>query len=159
MPTSFTRRQFNTVPYLDWPVTTNPASGSYLITGSESVLLINNTRTDLANDNLYGGAFGWFPSPDLNNYGIIVQGNELVVTNTQADGSGVGYVSFFGWAAGEDQPTNDAEFISLAQYVLNTSEDELETLKLNLIDEGYYYQYPVGYNGQSPNTGPGSDVL
>jgi hypothetical protein len=157
MATTFTRRQFNTVPTESWP--TGSLTGAYQVQGTDSSLFINNTRTDLANDNLYGGVFGWFPSPDLTSYGIIVQGNDAVVANTNADGRGTCFVSFWGWDAGEDQPTNDASFIGLAQYVLNTSEDELETLKLDLVAGGYYYQYPVGFNGQSPDTGTGSDVL
>ena len=157
MATTFTRRQFNTVPTESWP--TGSLTGAYQVQGTDSSLFINNTRTDLANDNLYGGVFGWFPSPDLTSYGIIVQGNDAVVANTQADGSGVAYVSIWGWIAEEDQNGNNAAFVSLAQYVLNTSEDELETLKLDLVAGGYYYQYPVGFNGQSPDTGTGSDVL
>jgi hypothetical protein len=157
MATTFTRRQFNTVPGENWP--TGSLTGAYQVQGTDSSLFINNTRTDLANDDLYGNAWGWFPSPDLNSYGIIVQGNDAVVANTQADGSGVAYVSIWGWIAEEDQNGNNAAFVSLAQYVLNTSEDELETLKLDLVAGGYYYQYPVGYDGQSPDTGTGSDVL
>jgi hypothetical protein len=157
MATTFTRRQFNTVPGESWP--TGSLTGAYQVQGTDSSLFINNTRTDLANDNLYGSGFGWFPSPDLNSYGIIVQGNDAVVANTQADGRGPCYVSIWGWFAEEDQNGNNAAFISLAQYVLNTSEDELETLKLDLVAGGYYYQYPVGFDGQSPDTGTGSDVL
>jgi hypothetical protein len=158
MATTFARRQFNTVPTESWPVTVNPASGSYFISGSESVLLINFVRQNLAQDNLYGAEWGWFPSPDLTAKGIIVQGNDAQVNNTRASG-GAAYISFWGWDDQETQNANDDAFISLAQYVLNTSEDELETLKLSLVSKGYYYQYPVGYNGQSPNTGTGSDVL
>jgi hypothetical protein len=158
MATTFTRRQFNTVPTENWPVA--PLTGTYQVQGTVSSLFINNTRTDLANDNLYSNAYGWFPSPDLNLYGIIVQGNDTVVVNTQADGSGVGYVSFFGWDAGETQGANDDSFIALANYILNTpGEDDLVTIKEDLVAAGYYYQYPVGFDGQSPDTGTGSDVL
>jgi hypothetical protein len=159
MATIFARRQFNTVPTENWPVG-SPETGTYLVAGTVSTLFINNTRTNLANDDLYGNAYGWFPSPDLNNYGIIAQGNDAVVANTQADGSGVGYISFYGWDVQENQSANDAAFIDLANYVLGTTgEDDLVTLKENLTAAGFYYQYPVGYDGQSPGTGTGSDVL
>jgi hypothetical protein len=41
-------------------------------------------------------ALDGFPSPDLNNYGIIVQGNDVVVTNTAADGRDQVYMFQFG---------------------------------------------------------------
>jgi hypothetical protein len=158
MATTFTRRQFNTVPTEIWPI--DALEGTYLVQGTVSTLYINNTRTNLANDDLYGGAFGWFPSPNLTAYGIIVQGNETVVSNTQADGSGIAYVSIWGWDVGETQGANDDLFIALANYILNTpGEDDLVTIKEDLIAAGYYYQYPVGFDGQSPGTGTGSDVL
>jgi hypothetical protein len=157
MPTTtFTRRQFNTVPTESWP--TGSLTGAYQVQGTDSSLFINNTRTDLANDNLYGGVFGWFPSPDLTNYGIIVQGNDAVVANTNADGRGDCFVSFFGWEAGEDQPTNDTDFKNLAGYILGTTYGTVDDAKDGLQSAGMYYQYPVGYEGQSPNTGTGSDV-
>ena len=155
MATIFTRRQFNTIPTEDWPVA--PLTGTYQVQGTVSSLFINNTRTNLANDNLYGNAWGWFPSPDLNNYGIIVQGNDAVVANTQADGSGVAYVSIWGWSAKEDQITNDTEFKNLAGYILGTTYGTVANAKTALQSAGLYYQYPVGFDGQSPNTGDGSD--
>ena len=157
MPTTtFTRRQFNTIPTESWPI--DALEGAYLVQGTVSALYINNTRTNLANDDLYGGAFGWFPSPNLTAYGIIVQGNDTVVANTQADGSGVAYVSYWGWDAGEDQATNNAEFISLAGYIMGTTYGSVAAAKSALQTAGMYYQYPVGFDGQSPNTGNGSDV-
>jgi hypothetical protein len=157
MATSFTRRQFNTIPTENWPVG-SPETGTYLVKGTVSTLLINNTRTNLANDNLYGSGFGWFPSPDLNNYGIIVQGNDAVVTNTAADGRDPVYVSIWGWIAEEDQNGNDVAFRNLAGYILGTTYGTVAAAKSALQTAGMYYQYPVGYDGQSPQTGTGSDV-
>ena len=157
MPEStFTRRQFNTVPTEEWP--TGSLTGAYQVQGTDSSLFINNNRTDLANDDLYGNAWGWFPSPDLNSYGIIVQGNDAVVTNTQADGSGVAYVSIWGWDAQETQGANDTEFKNLAGYIMGTTYGSVATAKDDLQTAGMYYQYPVGFEGQSPSTGTGSDV-
>jgi len=156
MPTTtFTRRQFNTVPGESWP--TGSLTGAYQVQGTDSSLFINNTRTDLANDDLYGNAWGWFPSPDLNSYGIIVQGNDAEVTNTQADGSGVAYVSIWGWIAEEDQNGNNVAFRNLAGYILGTTYGTVEDAKDGLQSAGMYYQYPVGFEGQSPSTGTGSD--
>ena len=155
MATTFARRQFNTTPTEGWPTAT--LTGTYQVKGTISELYINNTRTNLANDNLYGKEFGWFPSPDLNNYGIIVQGNDAVVANTRADG-GTSYVSIWGWDAGEDQGTNDTSFRTLAGYIMGTTYATVANAKTALQAAGMYYQYPVGYDGQSPNTGTGSDV-
>jgi hypothetical protein len=154
--TTLARRQFNTVPTENWPVS-SPETGTYLVAGATSTLLLNNTRTNLANDDLYGNAWGWFPSPDLNAYGIIAQGNDVVVANTQADGSGVAYVSFWGWDAQETQGANDTEFRQLAGNILGATYANTASAKSALQSAGYYYQYPVGYQGQSPSTGPGSD--
>ena len=157
MATTFTRRQFNSVPTEFWPVS-SPETGTYLVKGTVSTLLINNTRTNLANDTLYSSAFGWFPSPDLNQYGIIVQGNDTVVTNTAADGRDPVYVSIWGWIAEEDQNGNDVAFRNLAGYILGTTYGTVAAAKSALQTAGMYYQYPVGFDGQSPQTGTGSDV-
>jgi hypothetical protein len=155
--TTLARRQFNTTPTEEWPGNAVVA-GTYAVTGSTSVLVINNTRTNLANDDLFGNSYGWFPSPDLNSYGIIAQGNDTTVANTQADGSGVAYVSFWGWDTQETQVANDTAFRQLAGNILGATYANTASAKSALRIAGYYYQYPVGYDGQSPNTGPGSDT-
>jgi hypothetical protein len=48
MESTFTRRQFNTVPTEEWP--TGSLTGAYQVQGTDSSLFINNNRTDLAND-------------------------------------------------------------------------------------------------------------
>ena len=157
MPTStFTRRQFNTVPTELWP--TGSLTGAYQVQGTDSSLFINNTRTNLANDDLYSNKFGWFPSPDLTAYGIIAQGNDAVVANTNADGRGYCFVSFWGWVAQETQGANDTEFKDLAGYIMGTTYGSVAAAKDDLQTAGMYYQYPVGFEGQSPSTGTGSDV-
>lgn len=156
--TTFTRRQFNTVPTENWPIST-PYAGTYLVAGTASTLYVNNTRTNLANDNLYGANWGWFPSPDLSNYGVIVQGNDLTVANTAADGRGTVYVTCYGWVAEETQGANDTAFKNLAGYILGATYATTGSAKTALRNAGMYYQYPVGYDGQSPNTGTGSDTI
>jgi len=155
MATTFTRRQFTTPPTEGWP--TAALTGTYQVTGTISELYINNTRTNLANDNLYGKEFGWFPSPDLSIYGIIAQGNDTVVANTRAEG-GTSYVSIWGWFGLETQGANDTEFKNLAGYIMGTTYATVANAKTALQGAGMYYQYPTGFDGQSPNTGTGSDV-
>jgi hypothetical protein len=162
MATTFAVRQFFNIPAEALPL--SQPTGTFIVTGSVSNLLVNNNRTNLANDTIPGVGSsgtqdGWWPGADTANlYGIIVGGNDTY-QNPTPDGR-TSTVSVWGWDAGEDQPTNDASFIELANYILNTpGEDDLVTIKEGLVAAGYYYQYPVGFNGQSPNTGTGSDVL
>ena len=159
--TTFTVRQFFTIPPGELPLGEIP-DGVFIVTGSASNLFVNNTRTNLANDSIspYGSSptsNGWWPGPSTSVYGIIVGGNEDY-ENTGAGGVDLSYVSCWGWDAGEDQATNNAEFISLAGNILGTTFANTGSAKTALRNAGYYYQYPVGYDGQSPNTGTGSDV-
>lgn len=147
----------------------NPAS-TYVVTGSVSRLLVDGGRSNLAADSFTmntnqgsvnftsGGPEGWWPSPDISagGYGVIVGGNDGFANSTP-DGR-TSTVSCWGWPAGEDQATNDAEFIALTEQILNNpSLNTTASCKSALQSAGYYYQYPVGYQGQSPSTGPGSD--
>ena len=176
--TTFAVRQFYSIPS-DYGTFTAP-SGVFVVTGSVSRLLVNNTRTNLANDSMTittqfegpyvansGNSEGWWPAgtnpavfeAGVTTGGIIVGGNEGYA-NTTPDGR-ISRVSVWGWQEGELQATNDALFISLANNILGTEfgPGELDETKEALIAAGFYYQYPVGFEGQSPNTGTGSDVL
>ena len=160
MATTFTVRQFYTIPPESLPLGEVP-TGTFIVTGSASNLLINNNRTDLSNDTIDGvGASGtsngWWPGPSTSVYGVIVGGNESF-TNTGAGAVTPSYVSCWGWVAQETQGTNDTEFISLASNILGTVQNSVANAKTALRNAGYYYQYPVGFDGQSPNTGTGSD--
>jgi hypothetical protein len=144
--------------------------GLYVVTGSISRLVINNNRTNLAADsfemdtqNAGTATFnsntgeGWWPGPSTStaDYGVIVGGNDTYA-NISPDGR-TSTVSCWGWPAGEDQATNDAEFISLAGSILGATYANTGSAKTALRNAGFYYQYPVGFDGQSPNTGNGSD--
>jgi hypothetical protein len=48
--------------------------------------------------------------------------------------------------------TNDTEFKNLAGYILGTTYGTVDDAKDGLQSAGMYYQYPVGFDGQSPNT-------
>jgi len=154
--TTFTVRQFNSAPSETWPVSS--VTGTYLVQGTISVLYINNTRTNLAADNLFGNQWGWFPGPDTTAYGIIVQGNDASVANTASDGRSPVFVTCWGWPKGASQGDNDTAFISLAGNILGATYGSVAAAKSALQTAGMYYQYPVGFAGQSPNTGTGSDV-
>ncbi len=145
--------------------------GLYVVTGSVSRLVINNNRTNLANDSFTmdtsgggtatfnsGTGQGWWPGPSTStfDYGIIVGGADEYA-NSSPDGR-TSTVSCWGWAASEDQPSNDAAFIALAGSILGATYANTGSAKTALRNAGFYYQYPVGYDGQSPNTGTGSDV-
>ena len=176
---TFAVRQFFNIPS-EYGTFTAP-TGVFVVTGSVSRLLVNNTRTNLANDSMsittqnsspYAATSaspqGWWPAgttavfagsggaPQVTEGGIIVGGNENF-TNPASDGR-TSQVSVWGWVAGEDQVTNDADFISLAGNILGTTFANTGSAKTALINAGFYYQYPVGFDGQSPNTGTGSDV-
>ena len=167
--TVFTVRQFYTIPS-EYGTFTAP-TGTFVVTGSVSRLLVNNTRTNLANDSMSittqnsspyaassGTSQGWWPGPNTSAafYGIIVGGAD-VFANTSPDGR-ASQVSCWGWDAGEDQSDNNASFISLAGNILDTTFADTGSAKSALRSAGYYYQYPVGFDGQSLNTGTGSDV-
>ena len=156
-----------------------PVSGTYSVTGSISHLLINNTNTSSA-DQIYGVGDngGWFPGPPTIayqadpevgylSYGIIVGGRGPGYSapgnfaNTAADNRvGGSYVSCWGWITQATQGANETEFIALAKAVIGAGAliTNVATAKAALRDAGYYYQFPSGFDGQSPNTGAGSDV-
>ncbi len=167
--TTFAVRQFYTIPS-EYGTFTRPAS-TYVVTGSISRLLVNAGRTNLANDSMTittqnaspyiansGTNEGWWPGPDSSGagYGVIVGGNDAY-TNVSPDGR-TSNVSCWGWIAQEDQAANNAEFISLAGSILGATYEDTASAKTALRNAGFYYQYPVGFDGQSPNTGDGSDV-
>jgi hypothetical protein len=137
-------------------------TGTYIVTGSISNLLVNNNRTNLAEDVIpgvgsSGTGDGWWPGADTANlYGIIVGGNDTYA-NPSPDGR-TSTVSVWGWDAQEDQPSNDVEFRRLAGTILGATYADTASAKTALRNAGFYYQYPVGFDGQSPNTGTGSDV-
>lgn len=166
--TTFAVRQFINVP--SEAGTFNAPTGVYVVTGSSSRLLVNNNRTNLAADSITivgsGGTVnllplgpdGWFPSPDISGggFGVIVGGNDTFA-NPTSDGR-TSTVSCWGWPAQETQGANDTEFISLASIILGATQANTGSAKTALQNAGYYYQYPNSYQGQSPNTGPGSDA-
>jgi hypothetical protein len=175
MATSFEVRQFYQIPS-EYGTFTAPLR-TFVVTGSISRLLVNNGReTALSNDSMSittqfsspyvansGTSQGWWPgaSTDSVLYGIIVGGNDGYA-NPSPDGR-TSTVSVWGWDAQVSQEQNDIEFVNLVNYILGTDwtpEGEgLGNAKQSLINAGFYYQYPVGFNGQSPNTGDGSDVI
>jgi len=176
MATSFTVRQFYTIPS-EYGTFTAP-SGIFVVTGSISRLLVNNTRTNLAADSMTitteisspyvansATSQGWWPGPntdgEVGSYGIIVGGSETF-TNTGAGSVGTSEVSCWGFPqeglnGGENQEQLDELFIALASSVLGVTYGTVANAKTALRTAGYYYQYPVGFDGQNPNTGNGSD--
>ena len=186
MATSFKIRQFYNVPS-SYGTFTAP-SGVYVVTGSESRLLVNKDRQNLASDSMtittqYDGPYvansgtitGWWPGASTDWIvfsgeimpGIIVGGADDYA-NTSPDGR-TSRVSVYGFSAiyedpappGQNQQNLDNELINLVNYILGTSwgSGDLVDAKQSLINAGFYYQYPAGFNGQSPNTGAGSDIL
>jgi hypothetical protein len=175
--TVFTVRQFFALPSTTPPFEGVPATGTFLVTGSvaspASGLLINNTRTNLSQDQIelnsvtYSGtsSLGWFPGPSTatSQYVIIVGGNPNY-NNTAADGrAGGSKISCWG-ATGSafTQGAYDTAFTNLAKqvnfelelgYNITNAAEAADFCQL----EGFYYQYPVSLAGQSPNTGNGSD--
>jgi hypothetical protein len=169
--TTFAVRQFFNIAS-EYGTFNTSGLGVFVVTGSVSRLLINNTRTNLSVDSFSmdtsgggtvtfnsGTSDGWWPgaSTDSALYGIIVGGNDGY-GNSSPDGR-TSTVSCWGWIASEDQPSNDAEFIALAGSVLGATYANTGSAKTALRNAGFYYQYPVGYDGQSPNTGTGSDTV
>jgi len=173
--TTFAVRQFYNIAS-EYTTFNSSGIGVFVVTGSVSRLLVNNTRTNLSVDSFTmdtsagtttfnsGTSQGWWPAGTnpavaggvAQDVGIIVGGADGYA-NTTPDGR-LSTVSVWGWPAGEDQPTNDAEFIALAGSVLGATYANTGSAKTALRNAGFYYQYPVGFDGQSPNTGTGSDV-
>jgi len=171
-PTTFTVRQFCAIPAeqtLPFNGGNPQPTGTFIVTGSASQLLINDTRTNLTADTIYSTNDGWFPGPNtsydggggepaIGEYGIIVGGNSNN-SNPVSDGrSGGSAVSCYGWVTQTTQGANETEFIALASYIIGTVQADLATAKASLQDAGYYYQFPKTMSGQSPNTGAGSDT-
>jgi hypothetical protein len=175
--TSFTVRQFFSINNSSLPLPGELPEGVFIVTGSQSNMFVNNNRTDLSIDDLNpygtsGGSQGWWPGPSTNTpdpieindvlQGVIVGGNQEFANSTP-DGR-TSYVSCWGFAisaSGESaayQTELDTEFIALAGYILGATYVNTGSAKSALIEAGYYYQYPRGFDGQSPNTGNGSDT-
>jgi len=181
--TTFAVRQFYTIPS-EYGTFTAP-TGTFVVTGSVSRLLVNDTRTNLANDSMsittqnsspYAASSstsqGWWPGPSTYAQdpvqggdiiqGVIVGGNDSF-GNSTPDGR-ISEVSCWGFAItasgepGANQTDLDTEFIALAGNILGTTYANVNLAKTALRNAGYYYQYPMGFLGQSPNTGDGSDV-
>jgi len=175
--TTFAVRQFFTIPPGELPLGEIP-TGTFIVTGSQSNILINNTRTDLANDSIAeiqassGTSNGWWPGsttfgtdpPEAGDIlqGIIAGGN-VSFENSSPDGR-TSYVSCWGFAItasaelGTNQPDLDIEFRALAGTILGDTFADTASAKASLRNAGYYFQYPMAFVGQSKNTGTGSDV-
>jgi len=164
---TYTVRDFFAIPTGDvgGPI----PSGVYVVTGSSSNLVINNNRGDLASDDPYGTGqlsnYGWFAGPNTSNdyeldakgWGIIVGGDPNYTGITAADGR-TSYISMWGFQGDPgDQTTYDTAFIALTNKIFGTSYVNTGSAKTKLQGEGYYYQYPQDLDGQSPQTGNGSD--
>jgi hypothetical protein len=158
--TTFSVRQFFNIPSELLPI--SRPTGTFIVTGSISNILINDTRTNLANDNIpgigtSGGSDGWWPGPSsaADGFGVIVGGNDTYA-NPASDGR-TSTISCWGWTAQETQGANDTAFRSIAGSILGATYATTASAKSALQNAGFYYQYPVGFQGQSPNTGTGSD--
>ena len=169
--TTFEVRQFCNIPgeNLPFPGSSSQPAGTFVVTGSASNLLVNNTRTDLAADTIYGTNDGWFPGPSTKvydpapaegyeSYGVIVGGNDSFANTVSDSRTGGSKVSCYGWVSLSTQGANETAFINLASYVMQTTYANLANAKAGLQGAGYYYQFPKGMAGQSPNTGTGSDT-
>ena len=171
IPTTFEVRQFCHIPSesLPFPGVSSQPAGTWVVTGSVSNLLVNDTRTDLAADTLYSTNDGWFPGPSTKvyesepevgyqSYGVIVGGVDGFANTVSDSRSGGSKVSCYGWESLSTQGLNETAFINLASYVMGTTYANLANAKAGLQGAGYYYQFPKGMAGQSPNTGTGSDT-
>ena len=169
--TIFPVRQFCAIPSenLPFPGSSSQPAGTFVVTGSASNLLVNNTRADLAADTIYSVNDGWFPGPSTKvydpapaegyeSYGVIVGGNDAFANTVSDSRSGGSKVSCYGWTSLSTQGLNETAFINLASYVMGTTYANLANAKAGLQGAGYYYQFPKGMAGQSPNTGTGSDT-
>jgi hypothetical protein len=168
-PTTFEVRQFCNIPGENLPFDNTQPSDTFVVTGSFSNLLVNNTRTDLAADTIYGTNDGWFPGPSTKvyvadpevgyqSYGVIVGGKDSFANTVSDSRTGGSKVSCYGWVSLSTQGANETAFINLASYVMQTTYANLANAKAGLQGAGYYYQFPKGMSGQSPNTGTGSDT-
>jgi hypothetical protein len=178
--TSFTVRQFFALPNIQPPLEGGTPVGTFIVTGSDATpvsgLLVNNNRTNLSQNIVdiqeieYSGtsSFGWFPGPSTatSQYVIIVGGNPDY-NNTAADGrAGGSKISCWG-ATGSafTQGAYNTAFINLAIQIRDEFELQGPYPDLTTVAEaktfcqtyGFYYQYPATLEGQSPNTGTGSD--
>jgi hypothetical protein len=191
---TFNVRQFFNIPFItsSQSLTSFTApTGVFVVTGSESRVLINDSRTNLANDSFsmnaeLGGlsttlpfssstSNGWWPGPPTIaynpspeegylSYGIIVGGVDGVYNNSTPPPIAISSsVSCWGFPEGgvtgtESQEELNTLFAELASSVLGVFQPTAEDAAVALRTAGFYYQFPVGKNGQSPNTGTGSDV-
>jgi hypothetical protein len=182
--TVFTVRQFFALPSLTTSLEGGTPAGTFIVTGSLpspfgnppgpfSGLLINNTRTNLSQDNVvideitYSGtsSFGWFPGPSTaTSQSLIIVGGNPNFTNTVSDGrAGGSKISCWGITGSNfSQGAYDTAFVTLASQI--NSEFDLGATVTNTAEArdfclsfGLYYQYPVPLAGQSVNTGNGSD--
>ena len=183
--TSFTVRQFYNMPDVGDIGTFTAPAGVFVVTGSISRLLVNNTRTNLAADFMSittqfsspyaassGTSQGWWAGTFTNEstgpgsplIGTIVGGVDGVYNNSTPPPIAISSsVSIWGFETttgeeGGDQNNLDAAFIALAGSILGTTYANTGSAKTALQNAGFYYQYPRGFDGQSPNTGTGSDV-
>ena len=173
--TTFAVRQFFAIPNEFTGSGAEVPTGTFLVTGSASNLIINGTRgntVQLATDEPYAGYpalsdYGWWAGPDTSNdyfpetraWGIIVGGNGNYTGIKGADGRD-SYVSMWGFqGVPGDQDTYNTAFIALASNIRGFAMTTTASCKTWLRDNGYYYQYPVNLDGQSPNTGTGSDTV
>jgi hypothetical protein len=184
--TSFTVRQFYNMPDAGEIGTFTAPAGVFVVTGSISRLLVNNTRTNLAADVMNitisespftyvansGTSQGWWAGTFTNEgtgfgsplIGTIVGGVDGVYNNSTPPPIAISSsISIWGFettegAEGGDQENLDAAFIALAGNILGTTYANTGSAKTALRNAGFYYQYPRGFDGQSPNTGAGSDV-
>jgi hypothetical protein len=173
--TSFTVRQFFALPFLSPPLG-EPITGTFAVTGSvgspASGLLVNNTRTNLSQDQVeinavtYSGtsSLGWFPGPSTaTSQSLIIVGGNPDYNNTAADGrAGGSKISCWG-ATGSNfsQGAYETAFINLASQInselgLGYTITNTAEARDFCVSEGFYYQFPVPLDGQSPNTGAGS---
>ncbi len=153
--TTFAVRQFYNIPAEVLPL--SQPTGTFIVTGSVSNLLVNNNRTNLANDTIPGVGSsgtqdGWWPAGTtavfdigITTGGIIVGGNDLY-QNSTPDGR-TSTVSVWGWVEQETQGANDIEFRRLAGVILEATYADTASAKTALRNAGFYYQYPVGYDG------------
>lgn len=179
--TSFTVRQFFAIPYDNisgGSLEGGTPAGTFIVTGSApintkfSALLVNNNATNLSAYGPFTGStvnpsglsnYGWFAGPPtgVSQSGCIVAGNNTSIANTTPDGR-TSYISCWGFTgANYSQGAYDTAFINLVNYITNEFGDPqnytvVGDAKAWLESQGFYYQYPVGLDGQSPNTGTGS---
>ena len=181
--TSFTVRQFFALPDLTTSLEGGTPANTFIVTGSLpsslgnppgpfSGLLINDTRTNLSQNNVeingisYSGtsSLGWFPGPSTAiSQSLIIVGGNPAFTNTVSDSrAGGSKISCWGITGSNfSQGAFDTAFVTLASQI--NSEFELGATVTNTaeardfcVNYGLYYQYPVPLDGQSPNTGAGS---